>query len=84
MKSHRSFSRHTETRSVRLDTRRCKACWACVAACPQHVLGKINLPFHKHAHIDQAEKCKGCLRCVKACPNGAIVKTEKAHDNASR
>jgi len=65
-------SHSPETSFIRLDTRHCKACWACVAACPRQVFGKVNLPFHKHARLERAEKCKGCLRCVKACPNGAI------------
>jgi uncharacterized Fe-S center protein len=68
--------RHTQTHYIHLDTRICKACWACVTICPQHVFGKVDLPFHKHALIEQAEKCKGCLRCVKACSNGAIQACE--------
>jgi len=65
-------NRPIETNFIRLDTHRCQACWACVAACRQQVFGKVDLPFHKHARLERAEKCKGCLRCVKACPNGAI------------
>ena len=64
--------RHHETDYIRLDTRGCEACWKCVDVCPQHVLGKVDLPFHKHSLVNRAEKCKGCLRCVKVCPNQAI------------
>jgi uncharacterized Fe-S center protein len=84
MKIHSPFPRHTGTRYIRLDTGRCKACWDCVQVCPQHVLGKVDLPFHRHARIDRAEKCKGCLRCVKACPNQAIQAMEKTHDSTSQ
>ena len=66
-----------ETRFIRLDTRQCKACWECVNACPRGVLGKVDLPFHKHARVDRAEQCKGCLRCARTCPNGAIQAKEK-------
>jgi len=84
MKPNLTFARHIETLYVRLDTRQCKACWACVKACPQQVLGKVDLPFHKHAHVDRAEKCKGCQRCVKACPNGAITKKATIHEPATQ
>jgi len=84
MKIHLPFPRHTETAYIRLNTSSCKACWACVEACPQHVFGKVDLHFHRHAYIDRAKNCRGCLRCVKACPNGAILTTEKNRDNPSR
>ena len=67
--------RHDSTKYIRLSTTLCKACWMCVQACPNDVIGKVDLPIHKHAHIDQAEKCRGCQKCVRACPNGAILYT---------
>jgi uncharacterized Fe-S center protein len=81
MKFHTPFSRHSETRYILLNTSRCKACWECVDVCPQHVLGKIDFHFHRHARIDRSKKCKGCLRCIKACSNQAIMTREKIHDN---
>lgn len=78
------FHRHTETFYIRLDTSRCKACWECVQACPQHVFGKIDFPFHRHARIDQAENCKGCLLCLDTCLHQAILTVEKTRDNISR
>ncbi len=75
------FLRHTETLYIRLDTSRCKACWDCVQACPQGVLGKVDFRFHRHAHIDRAEDCKGCLLCLDACPHQAILTREKSRDN---
>jgi 2-oxoglutarate ferredoxin oxidoreductase subunit delta len=84
MQFHLPSSRHTETRYICLDTSRCKACWDCLQICPQHVLGKVDLPFHHHARIDRAEKCKGCLRCIKACSNQAILARAKTHDNTPR
>ncbi len=58
---------------IGLNTQVCKACWKCVEACPEKVLGKVNLFFHKHSRVDHAEACKGCFKCVKACPHGAIT-----------
>jgi len=72
MKIHFPIPRHDRTRFIRLKTSLCKACWACVEACPNSVIGKAELFSHRHAHIDYAEGCRGCSRCVRACPNGAI------------
>jgi ferredoxin len=57
---------------IRLDTRRCRGCGKCVRVCPQGVLGMVDLPFHRHAWIELAEKCTGCMLCVKACPHRCI------------
>jgi 2-oxoglutarate ferredoxin oxidoreductase subunit delta len=55
-----------------MDTRRCEACWDCVEACPKQVLGKIDVIWHRHAIIRNAEACNGCKKCVRACESGAI------------
>ena len=73
-----------ETAYISLDTSRCKACWACVDVCPQHVLGKVDFIFHRHARINRTKKCIGCLRCLKVCANQAILAKEKTHDNQPR
>ncbi len=73
MKTHLSLRRRSQTPTIQLNTHLCKACWACLDACPRQVLGKIDLPFHKHARIARPEACKGCKLCVKACPNRAII-----------
>ncbi len=75
MKPHLPFPRHTQTKFIRLNLHECRACWSCVAICPNGVIGKIDSPVHKHAHIDCAEQCRGCKKCVRACPNGAILYT---------
>ena len=64
--------RHTQTAFIELERSRCQACWKCVEACPNGVLGKIRFFGHRHAHVSHAEACKGCKRCVRACPNKAI------------
>ena len=77
MRFHFPIPRHDRTRFIRLNTDLCKACWACVEICPNGVIGKVDLPVHKHAHIDHAEKCRGCNKCVKACANKAILYISK-------
>jgi len=63
---------------IKLDTHRCKACWKCLDICPNQVLGKIDLPWHKHALIINANRCSGCLKCLKICPYGAYTRVDKS------
>ena len=84
MTIHPLFPSHNETQYIHLDTARCQACWACVQVCPQHVFGKVDLRFHRHARIDRANACRGCLRCLKACPNQAIQARQKTHAGHSK
>jgi uncharacterized Fe-S center protein len=65
--------RHNATAYIFLNSRLCQACWECIESCPNGVIGKINLPFHRHARIDNAGKCTGCQKCVEACSQQAIT-----------
>jgi 2-oxoglutarate ferredoxin oxidoreductase subunit delta len=70
----------SQTAHVQLDTRKCIACWKCLDACKKKIIGRVNLPWHKHARIVNAEGCNGCLSCIRQCEADAfseIVKTEK-------
>ena len=60
------------TAYIILDTRRCTACWNCLEICPNHVIDKIDLPWHKHARIVNGRDCTGCLKCVTACSSDAL------------
>jgi Fe-S-cluster-containing hydrogenase component 2 len=64
-------NRH-HTRFIELDTRACQACWRCCDVCPTHVMGKVSLPFHKHAVFRMGDDCVGCGECVVACAAGAL------------
>lgn len=70
------------TAYVLLDTRKCKACWACIQNCKQHVIGKVSLPWHKHALIANSGKCTGCIKCINECQYGAFSKIDKTVDEA--
>ena len=60
------------TKFVRLETRLCQACWKCLEACPLQVLGKIDIGWHHHIRIRNANACNGCKKCVRACGSGAL------------
>jgi 2-oxoglutarate ferredoxin oxidoreductase subunit delta len=62
-----------ETEYIKLDSGKCNACWKCIESCPNDVIGKVDLPFHKHARIDHSDRCKGCLKCVSVCTAKAIT-----------
>ncbi|MFZ5912156.1 MAG: 4Fe-4S dicluster domain-containing protein [Chloroflexota bacterium] len=71
MSFHKS-SRSRQTKFIRLNARRCQACWDCIEACPKDVLGQLEMGWHRHAVIKNAETCNGCRKCVRACEHGAL------------
>lgn len=66
-------SKQTSTGSIKIDSQKCEACWKCMEACPNNVIGKINLPWHKHARIVAGDNCIACLKCVKVCEFNAVI-----------
>jgi ferredoxin len=66
------IARSHQTDFIYLDTGKCRACWKCTESCPSGVIGKVNLPFHKHARIDRPGECTGCRKCLNICPEKAI------------
>ncbi len=71
------WARPHQTRFIAVDTHQCEACWNCVRACPQKVLGKVEVLWHRHVRIDHANACTGCGKCVRACEHGAITAIAK-------
>lgn len=69
-------TKQTQTGNIQIDTQKCKACWECIEVCTNNVIGRINLPWHKHARIVNGENCTGCLKCVKACEFDAVLKLQ--------
>lgn len=66
--------KHTNTAFVLIDTKKCEACWKCLEVCPKNMIGRINLPWHKHIRFVNGNACIGCMKCVKICKTGAITK----------
>jgi len=77
----RELSHQRKTDFIRLDIQRCEACWNCIEVCPKQVLGKIDLIWHRHAIIRNAEACNGCKKCVRTCENEALeyIYVPKSH-----
>jgi 2-oxoglutarate ferredoxin oxidoreductase subunit delta len=53
--------------------RLCEACWECISACPQEVIGKVGFLWHKHIVFKNSDSCIGCRKCIKVCPNGVFT-----------
>jgi len=62
---------------IEIDSQSCEACWKCISICPEKVLGKINILFHKHSKISYPDKCTGCMKCVRVCEYKAIKQVNK-------
>jgi 2-oxoglutarate ferredoxin oxidoreductase subunit delta len=67
-----SFINSKCTVYVQLDTQKCIACWKCQEICPHDVIGKVNMPWHKHAKFVKHDACTGCLNCVNTCQHSAL------------
>ena len=75
---------HTKTPFIQLDTRKCKACWKCLEDCPNRVINKVDLPWHKHALIVEPDKCTGCLKCINVCEYGVYSEIDKENKRSVR
>ncbi len=86
MKSRSINHDSTRTTYIQLDTKKCIACWKCLAECKNHVIGRINLPWHKHSRFVNSSDCTGCFKCVNVCEPGALTKIsiKKPDNNSSR
>lgn len=76
METRRSNRGQAKTNYIQLDTRKCEACWKCMEVCPNNVMGRVNLPWHKHALLIKSDNCSGCSKCIKACKFNAITKVK--------
>lgn len=74
MKPRSARREYASTAYVQLNTRKCKACWKCLEICSNNVIGRVNLPWHKHARIVHSNNCTGCLKCVNVCESNAFSK----------
>jgi len=60
------------TKYVWANHRQCKACWKCVGACPERVIGKAGILWHKHIIFKKPDSCTGCKKCIQICPYGVF------------
>jgi ferredoxin len=77
-------NQHTRTPFVQLDTKKCKACWKCIEICPNQIINKVDLPWHKHAKIVKQDNCMGCLYCIDICQYGAYSINEGTNQKAEK
>lgn len=80
METRRSNRGQAKTNYILLDTRKCEACWKCLELCLNNVIGRVNLPWHKHALLKKSDNCTGCSKCIKACEFNAITKMTANND----
>jgi ferredoxin len=80
METRRNDRGQAKTNYILLDSRKCEACWKCMEVCPNNVIGRVNLPWHKHALIIKRDNCIGCSKCIKACKFNAITKVITNND----
>lgn len=73
MKSRSNNNDSRQTTYIQLDTKKCIACWECLSVCKNNVIGRINLPWHKHSKFVNSNDCTGCLKCVNTCEPGALT-----------
>jgi 2-oxoglutarate ferredoxin oxidoreductase subunit delta len=74
---HNHLRKKQVTEFIEINSRSCEACWKCISVCPNEVIGKIDVFFHKHSRISKPDKCNGCMKCVKVCEYKAIRPVDK-------
>jgi Uncharacterized Fe-S center protein len=60
------------TKYVWANPQKCGACWKCIKVCPQQVIGKVGLLWHKHIVIKNPDNCTGCKKCIQVCRHGVF------------
>jgi 2-oxoglutarate ferredoxin oxidoreductase subunit delta len=70
----RSKNDSFRTAYIQLNTKKCIACWECLKECKNNVIGRIDLPWHKHSRFVNSYECTGCFKCLNVCEPGALTK----------
>lgn len=62
--------------AVTIETKRCKGCDLCVAACPTDTLKlqpkEVNDRGYHFAYVHNPDTCIGCAACALVCPDACI------------
>lgn len=66
---------------IKIDRKKCKACYLCMEVCPHKLIVKSN-EANKLGHFpvefkDPENKCIGCAMCATRCPDLAITEVYK-------
>lgn len=68
--------------SIKIDTKKCKACYLCIEVCPKGLIKKgsnANSLGHFPVEFDDPEhKCIACAMCATRCPDLAITEVTKS------
>jgi len=56
----------------------------CVDECKYDVLGKMDMWFHRHVVVRNAENCRGCKHCITVCPNGVFEPVTESTETTFR
>jgi len=73
---------HTRTPFIQINTRKCKACWKCLENCPNQIVGKVDLRWHKHTLIVKPGLCIGCFKCMEVCENDVFSRIDRVKQGA--
>ena len=60
---------------VRIDSKKCKGCQLCIAACPKGLLSvkqSLNAKGVAAVHV-KGSGCSGCALCAQICPECCII-----------
>lgn len=66
---------------IKLDKKKCKACYLCIDVCPKKLIKKgseANSLGHFPVEFDDPKnQCIGCAMCATRCPDLAITEVGK-------
>lgn len=79
---HKEYGGEFKMSYIKIDKKRCKACYLCIKECPKHLIVKsteANSMGHFPVEFkDPENKCIGCAICATRCPDIAITEVVKS------
>lgn len=68
---------------IKIDRKKCKACYLCISECPKQLIRKSfeanSLGHFPVEFFDPEKKCIGCAICATRCPDLAIIEVIKGN-----
>lgn len=69
---------------IKIDKKRCKACYLCIDVCPKKLIKKgseaNSLGHFPVEFVDPEHTCLGCAVCAMRCPDMAITEVVKSKE----